>query len=178
MEKAMTALAVLGISEQELLKRDLIARPSADPALPTFGNILESLGWARNVMQAFRNGSESPDVTEKLMEDFQNRQSSNPMMKEVSEAMKFWTSTEVVVDHDEGLMIVQGEQHFYRLFLSSGKIERVTDNAELELDWEQIPDNLRVMFQSEPDLPSQCNLLAGFLRRDSVYGRYFRVKKG
>ena len=86
-------------------------------------------------------------------------------------------STDVVVDHDEGLMIVQGQQHFYRVFLSDGRIERVTDNVELELDWENLPDDLRVTFGSKSDSPNQSHLLAGFLQNDSIYGRYFRVKK-
>jgi len=178
MEKSMTALEVLGISNEELLKRNLIAKPSAGNALPGLGQIMESLGWARDMMKALQNPNADPPSTEKMMEDLQNMAASNPIMKPVADTMKFWTSTDVVVDHDEGLMIVQGEQHFYRLFLSNGRIERVTDNAELEPNWEIIPDELRVTFQSEPDLPHQCNLLAGFLRHDSVYGRYFRVKKG
>ena len=138
---------------------------------------MESLGWARNVMDIFKNPAESPDLdmAAKLMEDLQN--SSNPMMKQVSEQMKAWTSTDAVVDHDENLMIVQGQQHFYRLFLSDGRIERVTDNAELELNWEQLPDDLRLMFQGEPDVQHRCGLLAGYLQHDSIYGRYFRVKE-
>ena len=178
MEKAMTALEVLGISNEELLKRKLIAEPATNKSLPNFGNILESLGWARNVVQAFKDPNNfSPDVAENLMADLENQASSNPMMKEVADAMKSWTSTDVVVDHDEGLMIVQGQQHFYRLFLSDGRIERVTDNAELELDWENIPDEVRVTLQSESNSPARCGLLAGFLQHDSIYGRYFRVKK-
>jgi hypothetical protein len=177
MEKAMTALEVLGISNEELLKRELIAKPKPGPPLPTLGNLMESAGWVQNVMSIFKNPAESPDLdrAEKLVEDLHS--SSNPMMKQVSDAMKVWESTDVVVDHDEGLIIVQGQQHFYRLHLSNGKIERVTDNAELELNWEQIPDDLREMIGSEPDLPHRCHLLSGFLQHDSIYGRYFRVKK-
>ena len=176
MEKAMTALEVLGISEAELQKRNLIAKP-APKTLPSLGNLMESMGWVRNVMNIFKNPAESPDLDQaaKLMDDLQN--SSNPMMKQVSEAMKAWTSTDVVVDHDENLMIVQGQQHFYRVFLSDGRIERVTDNVELELNWEQFPDELRMMVQGEPDLQHRCHVLAGYLMHDSIYGRYFRVKK-
>jgi hypothetical protein len=173
MEKAMTALEVLGISNEELLNRNLIAKPAPTKSLPSFGNMLESLGWVRNVIQAFKNpGNYSPEMGEKLMEDLQTGASSNPLMKQAADSMKAAMSTDAVVDHDEGLMIVQGQQHFYRVFLADGRIERVTDNVELELDWENIPDDLRVTFQS-----SQPHLLAGFLQYDSIYGRYFRVKK-
>ena len=176
MEKAMTALEVLGVSKEELLERNLIAKPSPGPSLPSFGNILESLGWARDMMQMFNNPDSTPPSPEKMMEDLQNMAASNPMMKQVADSMKASMSTDVVVDHDEDLMIVQGQQHFYRVFLSDGRIERVTDNVELELDWENIPDDLRMTLGGKSDLPNQSHLLAGFLQHDSVYGRYFRVK--
>ena len=114
----------------------------------------------------------------KLMEDLQNMAAFNPMMKQVSDTMKFWTSTDAVVDHDENLMIVPGEKHFYRVFLTTGKIERVTDNVELELNWEIIPDHVRLMFDAKTDLRERCHSLSGFLMHDSVYGKYFRVKQG
>jgi hypothetical protein len=172
MEKAMTALEALGISNEELLKRNLIAKPAPAKSLPSLGNIMESLGWVRNVIQTFQNPqSYSPEMAEKLMEDLQHGATSNPMMKQAADSMKAAMSTDVVVDHDEGLIIVQGQQHFYRVFLADGKIERVTDNVELELDWENIPDDLRVT------LGGDSHLVAGFLQYDSVYGRYFRVKK-
>jgi hypothetical protein len=179
MEKAMTALEVLGISKEELLKRELIAKPKPSASLPTLGNIMESLGWVRNALSIFKNPTESPDLgrAEKLMEDLQSSADSNPLMKQVSEAMKPWMSTDVMVDHDEGLIVVQGQQHFYRVHLSDGKIERVTDNVELELDWENLPDELREKFGSERDSQHRCHLMAGFLQFDSLYGRYFQVKK-
>ena len=179
MEKAMTALEVLGISNEELLKRDLIPKPPTAKSLPGLGNILESFGWARKVMQTFMNPRDySPDMAENLMEELQDRASSNPMMKQVADSMNAMMSTDVVVDHDEGLIVVQGQQHFYRVFLSDGRIERVTDNAELELNWEQLPDEMRLMFQGENDSAHRCHLMAGFLSHDSIYGAYFRVKKG
>ena len=174
MEKAMTALEVLGISEQELLKRKLIAKPAPVKSNP-FANLMDVVKLSRKFSEALKNPT--GDLAQRLMGEMQNPESSNPIMKELSKAMKPWLSTHIQVDHDEGLMVVQGEQHFYRLFLANGRIERVTDNAELELNWEQIPDNLREMFRSEPDLPCQCNLMAEFLRFDSIYAGYFRVKK-
>jgi hypothetical protein len=179
MEKAMTALEVLGISKEELLKRELISEPPVSKA-PALGRIMESLGWARDLLQAFRNPD--PDATppsmEKMMEDLQNRAASNPMMKPVADTMKFWTSTDVVVDHDEDLIIVQGTQHFYRISLKDGKIERVSDNVELELNWEVVPDYLRLMLEEKTDVRHRYHLLAGFLQHDSIYAQYFRVKQG
>jgi hypothetical protein len=174
MEKSMTALEVLGISKQELLKRNLIAKPA-----PVTGDPLAKLLGVVNLGRKFSEALKNPtgDLAQKLMEEMRSPETSDPIMREVSKAMKPWLSTDIQVDHDEGLMVVQGEQHFYRLFLSTGRIERVTDNAELELNWEQIPHNLRQMFRSEHEMPHQCNLLAQFLRFDSRYANYFRVKK-
>jgi hypothetical protein len=176
MEKAMTALEALGISNQELLDRNLIAQPSPPRSNATLENIMESLGWARKVMDHYRNPDNSPHLPENLMAELRNPETSNPLMKQVSEAMKFWTSTDVVVDHDEGVIVVQGEQHFYRLFLATGRIERVTDNAELELDWEMVPDEMRTTLRVGDHSPEQLHYLAGLLRLESVYARYFRVK--
>ena len=175
-EKAMTALEVLGISKQELLNRNLIAKPSPGKSHETLEHIMESLGWARKVMDHFKNPDMSPHLTEKLIEELQNPDTSNPFMKKVSEAMKFWTSTDVVVDHDEGVIVVQGEQNFYRLFLSTGRIERVTDNAELELNWETIPDHMRMTLRRDDHSLEQLHYVAGLLMHESVYARYFRVK--
>jgi hypothetical protein len=174
MEKAMTALEVLGISEQELLKRNLIAKPLPRTPDP-LAKLLDVVNLGRTFSEALKNPT--GDLAQKLIEKMQSGESSEPILKKVSQAMKPWLSTEIQVDHDEGLMVVQGQQHFYRLFLATGRIERVTDNAELELDWERIPNSLRQMVRSEPDLPRQCNLLAQFLRFDSQYAGYFRVKE-
>lgn len=178
MEKAMTALEVLGISKEELLKRNLIAKPAV-PKAPALGNMLEYAGWARNLLRAFTNPdpNASRPSTEEVMEDLQKRSASNPMMKQVADTMKFWTSTDVVVDHDEDLMIVQGVQHFYRIFLTDGRIERVSDNVELELNWEIVPDYIRAMLDDQTDVRQRYHLLAGFLQHDSVYAKYFRVKQ-
>lgn len=172
-EKAMTALEVLGISEQELLKRNLIEQPAAGKSPVSLGQLVESLGWAQQMMQKLRNPDQS---REQLIDELQSRENTNPIMKRVADSMKPWTSTDALVDHDEGVIIVQGQQHFYRVFLADARIERVTDNAELELNWENLPDSTRMMFRSERGLEHQCNLLAQFLRLDSQFGNYFRVK--
>jgi len=83
---------------------------------------------------------------------------------------------DLVMDHDEGVIMVQGEQHFYRLYLSTGKIERVTDNAELELNWEQIPDYMRARLERDHNSPMQLHTLAHYLSRESIYRNFFRVK--
>jgi hypothetical protein len=175
MEKAMTALEVLGISEQELLQRQLIAKPA--PALPSF-DLSEVINLGQKMSAALKNPDEMMAMAQQLFEDLQSPQT--PLMEKMAKDMKFWMSTDVMVDHDDNVMIVQGEKNFYRLFLSNGKIERVTDNVELELDWEKLPDDIRMMLRRDDHSPEQLDLVAGFLRRDSVYGKYLRprIKNG
>ena len=173
MEKAMTALEVLGISEAELMKRKLIARPTPDPGKAMF-DLSEAVQLGRKLSAALQNPDEMMAAAQKLFEDLQNPQT--PLMGKIAKDMKFWMNTGVEVDHDDKVMIVQGEQHFYRLSLETGKIERVTDNVELELDWEKIPDQLRMSLRRDDRSPQQLHLLAGYLQRDSVYGKYFRAR--
>jgi hypothetical protein len=66
--------------------------------------------------------------------------------------------------------------HFYRLFRSTGRIERVTDRAVLALNWAVIPDQLRMMLHRECDSEQQFVLRARWLVHDPIFGRYFRVK--
>ena len=80
------------------------------------------------------------------------------------------------MDHDENMLVVQGQLHFYRLFRGTGKIERVTDKAELELNWEAVPDSLRLRLHRECDSDEQLQLRAVMLMYDSLNGQYFRVK--
>ena len=131
-EKSMTALGVFGISKDELLARNLIAKPLSQPL-----RIME------RILEVFR----SPN-----------------------------TSTHMAMDHDENLLVVQGQLHFYRLFRNTGKIERVTDNAELELNWEAIPDDFRLRLHRECDSDEQLQLRAVMLMYDSLNEGYFRTK--
>ena len=86
-------------------------------------------------------------------------------------------STHVVSDPHDDLIVVQGQLHFYRLFRSSGKIERVTDNAELELDWAAVPDQLRLSLKQQCDSDEQLGLRATLLMYDSLNQQYFKLRK-
>jgi hypothetical protein len=82
--------------------------------------------------------------------------------------------THIVMDQDGDLIVVQGQLHFYRLFRSSGRIERVTDNAQLELDWTAIPDSERLYLSPECNSEDQLHRRAVMLMCDSIYGKYFK----
>ena len=82
----------------------------------------------------------------------------------------------IAEDEDADLLIVQGELHFYRVFRSTGRIERATDNAVLELNWAAVPDQLRLMLHRDCDSQDQVRFRAHLLLHDSVFGRYFTAK--
>ena len=84
-------------------------------------------------------------------------------------------NTHIVADSDGDLIVVQGQLHFYRLFRSTGRIERVTDNAQLELNWTSIPDYERLHLRPECDSDDQIQRRAVMLMYDSIYGNYFKV---
>ena len=84
----------------------------------------------------------------------------------------------IQTDPDSDMTVIQGQLHFYRLFRSTGRIERVTDNAALELNWQAMPDQLRLYLHRECDSPRQLDFRAHMLMHDSVYGSYFVVRKG
>ena len=85
------------------------------------------------------------------------------------------TSTHMAADPEGDLIVVQGQLHFYRLFRSTGKIERVSDNAVLELNWPAIPDGFRLRLKRECDSDEQLGLRATLLMYDSIYAGYFTV---
>jgi hypothetical protein len=172
-EKAVAALEVLGVSRQALMERNLIAKPTHDPE-KALRNLAETIQLGRTLSAALQNPDDMISAARKMYEELENPQT--PLMQKIAKDMKFWMTTGIEVDHHDKVMIVHGENHFYRLFLSDGKIERVTDNVELELDWERIPDSFRMRLDREDRSPKQLNLLAEYLRRDSVYGKYFRPR--
>jgi hypothetical protein len=86
-------------------------------------------------------------------------------------------NTHIVADPEGDLIVVQGQMHFYRLFRSTGKIERVGDNAVLELNWAAIPDEFRQRLRRECDSDEQLGLRATLLMYDSIYASYFTVSK-
>ena len=75
---------------------------------------------------------------------------------------------------DGDLIVVQGELHYYRLFRSSGRIERATDDRAIELDWHALPDHLRVGVGPDADSEEQLRMRAFMLAHDSLYQPYFR----
>jgi hypothetical protein len=82
----------------------------------------------------------------------------------------------IVQDPDSDLIMVQGQLHFYRLSQSTGRIERVSDNAEMAVDWSAIPDDFRLILRRECDTPNQFGLRVHLLMNDAVFGRFFVVK--
>jgi hypothetical protein len=82
----------------------------------------------------------------------------------------------IVKDPESDLVIVQGQLHFYRLSQTTGRIERVSDNAEMAVNWSAIPDEFRLILRRECDTPNQFGLRARLLMNDAVFGRFFVVK--
>lgn len=74
------------------------------------------------------------------------------------------------------VVVVQGQLHFYRLFRSTGRIERASDGAVLELNWPAIPDEFRLSLRRECDTDEQLMLRASLLMYDSIFAGYFTVK--
>lgn len=176
MEKSMTALEVLGVTRKELLDRNLIAQPPPSNAAAAMQKLMDIRDLWRRVgfAEAMSNPEKMSEVHDKLMDELS--EPKTPVAKQLAEAMKSMVMPNVVQDHDEGVIMVQGEQHFYRLHLSTGKIERVSDNAELELNWEKIPDYMRARLDRNHNSPMQLHTLAHYLSRESIYRNFFRVK--
>lgn len=84
-------------------------------------------------------------------------------------------ASHIVNDPDGQLVIVQGQLHFYRIFRPSGRIERASDNAVLELNWQSLPDQFRLILHREHDSERQLQLRGFLLMNDAVFGRYFTV---
>jgi hypothetical protein len=56
------------------------------------------------------------------------------LIETMKQAIALRPENHIQMDADGELIVIQGQMHFYRLFRSTGRIERVTDNAELELN--------------------------------------------
>jgi len=175
-EKSMMALEVLGVTRKELMDRNLIAQPPPPKAAAALQNLMDIRALLNRVgfSEAMSNPEKMTEVHDRLMEELS--EPKTPVAQHLAEAMKSMVMPNVVMDHDEGVIMVQGEQHFYRLYLSTGKIERVTDNAELELNWEKIPDYMRARLERDHNSPMQLHTLAHYLSRESIYRNFFRVK--
>jgi hypothetical protein len=99
------------------------------------------------------------------------------MLERVLEVLRSPTAyTHIVADPEGELIVVQGQMHFYRLFPATGKIERVSDNAPLELNWAAIPDEWRLRLKRECDSAEQLHLRATLLMYDSIFGNFFSAR--
>jgi len=106
-----------------------------------------------------------------------DRPSAGPgLLERVLKARLSTPANRVVLADDDDLVIVQGDLHYYRLHRSTGRIERATDDAVLELDWHALPDDMRLRVHQTSDSPEQLMLRAHLLMHDSAYGPYFRAK--
>jgi hypothetical protein len=98
------------------------------------------------------------------------------LIEKMAKAMCLRSENHIQMDSDGELIVIQGQLHFYRLFRSTGRMERVSDNAELELNWPAIPDSIRLFLHRECDSLRQVDFRAHMLMHDSLYGKYFVAK--
>ncbi len=99
------------------------------------------------------------------------------LIEKLRKAVALMPANHIQMDPDGELIVVQGQLHFYRLFRSTGRMERVSDNAVLDLNWPAIPDQLRLVLHRECDSPEQLALRAHLLMQDSIFGDYFVPKE-
>jgi hypothetical protein len=98
------------------------------------------------------------------------------LMEKMQQFVCLIPAAHIEIDPDGELMVIQGQLHFYRLFRSTGRIERVTDNAVLRPNWPAIPDQFRSLLHRECDSAQQVSLRAWMLANDGIFGRYFAVE--
>ena len=99
------------------------------------------------------------------------------LLEKLKKAVVLMPANHIQMDPDGDLIVVQGQLHFYRLFRSTGRMERVSDNAVLDLNWPAIPDQFRLVLHRECDSPEQLALRAHLLMQDSIFGDYFVRKE-
>jgi hypothetical protein len=122
-------------------------------------------------------------ITREELEDRNliNVRAPDPMprfIEKLKSALSAIPTNRVAHDEESDLVIIQGQMHFYRLYRSSGRIERATDNAVLELNWHALPDQFRLVIGPEPDSGFQIEMRAFMLMHDGVFAQYFREKPG
>jgi hypothetical protein len=98
------------------------------------------------------------------------------LIEKMRKAVLLRSENHIQMDPDGELIVIQGQLHFYRLFRSTGRMERVSDNAELELNWPAIPDSIRLFLHRECDSLQQVDFRAHMLMHDSLYGKYLVAK--
>jgi hypothetical protein len=95
------------------------------------------------------------------------------LLEKMNQALCAVPARRIVSDPEGELVIVQGQLHFYRLYRSTGRIERASDNAILGLNWPAIPDQFRQVLHRECDSEQQLQLRAFLLMHDGLFARYF-----
>ena len=99
------------------------------------------------------------------------------LFEKLQKAAVLMPANHIQMDPDGDLIVVQGQLHFYRLFRSTGRMERVSDGAVMDLNWPAIPDQFRLVLHRECDSPEQLALRAHLLMQDAVFGNYFIRKE-
>jgi hypothetical protein len=102
---------------------------------------------------------------------------AHDLIEKLRKAVALMPANHIQMDPEGELIVVQGQLHFYRLFRSTGRMERVSDNAVLDLNWPVMPDQLRLILHRECDSPEQLALRAHLLMQDSIFGDYFIRKE-
>jgi len=102
---------------------------------------------------------------------------TSSLLEKLKKAVVLMPANHIQMDPDGDLIVVQGQLHFYRLFRSTGRMERVSDNAVLDLNWPAIPDQFRLVLHRECDSPEQLALRAHLLMQDAIFGDYFISKR-
>jgi len=95
------------------------------------------------------------------------------LIEKLQNAVARMPANHIQTDPEGDLIVVQGQLHFYRLFRSTGRMERASDNVVLDLNWPAIPDQFRLILHRECDSPEQLALRAHLLTQDSIFGSYF-----
>jgi len=98
------------------------------------------------------------------------------LIERMREAVLLRSENHIQMDPDGELIVILGQLHFYRMFRSTGRMERVSDNVELELNWPAIPDSIRLFLRRECDSLQQVDFRTHMLMHDSLYGKYFVAK--
>jgi hypothetical protein len=99
------------------------------------------------------------------------------LIEKLRKAVALMPANHIQMDPEGELIVVQGQLHFYRLFRSTGRMERVSDNAVLELNWPAIPDQFRLVLHRECDSPEQLAIRAHLLMQDAIFVDYFVRKE-
>ena len=82
------------------------------------------------------------------------------------------------VQLDGDMALIRGDLDYYRLFLSTGRIERASDNAVLELNYAELPEDVRALVRPKYDGQEQAAVRATMLVLDTVYGKFFVRREG